>query len=236
MSASHPHFGPRILCSLPLPCHQGWGDEAELLGCLISCCFLLLFSVCSASTKAILNFLVVFRSRPSFPVLFLRSHFAVPDWFCCSWVILLPFLAQKGGNELGTSFRIAVVKNISSNMHNKCTQILEILGLACSVIPERLWLSFNYLWYRFWNIKSSTSDAFFKTQGKVFFSCCLLGTDVTRLVFWPCGDLVSLFFGFFLFCLLLSAQVLLLNYRALLAVHDFWFQSNSHSSPQKYFQ
>lgn len=31
----------------------------------------------------------------------------------------MAFLAQKGGNELGTPFRIAAVKNISSNVHKK---------------------------------------------------------------------------------------------------------------------
>lgn len=82
MSGSHLDFGPWSLCSFPLPCHQGWREKAEFLECLVFWSLrsgVLFFVVCSASTKAILKFLVFFRPHPPFPVLFL-SHFAVPKW------------------------------------------------------------------------------------------------------------------------------------------------------------
>lgn len=135
---------------------------------------MLLFSVCSASTKAILKFLVVFldHTLPSLCssqiILLFPSNFAVPQWF---FLILLPFLAQKGGKWAWDILQDCSCKEyFKQHAQEICTKSFvywKYMGHACAVAPQRLWLSFNYLWYRFWNIKSSTSDAFLKkTQGK----------------------------------------------------------------------
>lgn len=147
---------------------------------------------------------------------------------------MLPLLDQEGRSELGTHFTITVVKNISSNMH-KIICVLEIHWTCmCSCLQE-IMTEFLLPVTQTFFVWFSVSDTFFKKSWQDFAYYSLLQKDVIRLVFWPCGNLLSLFL---LFCSLLLRYSYCIKDvpKSLLDIFYFWFQSNPRYSQCKYFQ